>query len=155
MTDFAELFEYNDWANRAVLAVTDELTAEQLSAPMPELGGSALELLGHASRVESAFLALMLDDRSLLAEEERDYAAIRETFRSVADGYREAMPALSSRLAAPVYVPWFNRNFTVEQALLQVATHSVQHRAGVCAGIARTGKRAPNLDYIIWLSQFR
>jgi hypothetical protein len=38
---------------------------------------------------------------------------------------------------------------------VQVATHSVQHRAGVCAGIARAGREAPNLDYIIWLNEFR
>ena len=34
-------------------------------------------------------------------------------------------------------------------------THSVQHRAGVCAGIGRAGFQAPGLDYIMWLNAHR
>lgn len=155
MTNFSDLFDYNDWANQAVLAVTGTMTPEQLAEPMPELGGSALDLLAHASRVESAFLALLMDDIALVAAEHRDYAAIRETFANVSLGYRQHMPEFERRLSDRVFVPWFKREFTVDQLLLQVATHSVQHRAGVCAGIARAGKQAPGLDYIMWLDQFR
>lgn len=155
MANFADLFEYNDWANQQVLAVTDTMSSEELSAPMPELGGSALELLSHTARVESAFLALLLNDQSLVAPRQQEYAGVRATFAAVAAAFREHTAAFSARLDEPVFVPWFERPFSTEQVLTQVATHSVQHRAGVCAGIARAGKEAPGLDYIMWLSEFR
>ncbi len=155
MAQFEDLFEYNEWANQQVLTVTDDLSPEQLAAPMPELGGSALDLLAHTAKVEAAFLGLMMDDPSRLAPEMSEYARIREVFATAAAGYRECLPGLTGDLGKRFEVPWFGRQFTVEQALLQVATHSVQHRAGICAGIARAGKDAPNLDYIHWLYQFR
>ncbi|MGE0600712.1 MAG: DinB family protein [Dehalococcoidia bacterium] len=154
MTDVQDLFEYNEWANRAVLTVTDELSAAEMQAPMDELGGSALELLGHMAQVEAAFLVLLTGgtERPPWVTE---YGAIRERLTANSAGYLTALPALSSRFSERFTVPWFGREFTVEQGLLQVATHSVQHRAGICAGIARAGREAPGLDYIQWLNVFR
>jgi uncharacterized damage-inducible protein DinB len=155
MAEYAELFEYNDWANNQLLAVTDELTPEQLAAEMPELGGSAHSLLQHTALVETAFLGLMTGLETRRPREDWTYAEVRELFGQTAAGYRRELPALTARLEEKFQVPWFGRSFTIEQGLLQVTTHSVQHRAGIAAGIARAGREAPNLDYIIWLSQYR
>ncbi|MBI2761101.1 MAG: DinB family protein [Chloroflexi bacterium] len=154
MTSFSDLFEYNTWANGQLVALTDHLSSAELEAPMPELGGSVLELLEHASLVEAAFLGLMTGSGPR-PDRERGYAEIRETFRTTSDGYRDAMPGLETRLGQPFEVPWFGRTFTIEQGLLQVVTHSVQHRAGIAAGIARARRDVPSLDYIIWLSKHR
>ncbi|MGB4861086.1 MAG: DinB family protein [Tepidiformaceae bacterium] len=154
MTDFQDLFEYNSWANSLVLAGVDELSDEELTAPMDELGGSVIELLGHTAQVEAAFLGLMTGatDRP---SRETEYPRIRERLVANSAGYLAAMPQLSERLSERFLVPWFKREFTIEQSLLQVATHSVQHRAGICAGIARAGREAPGLDYIMWLNSNR
>jgi uncharacterized damage-inducible protein DinB len=154
MTSFGDLFEYNTWANEQLLALTDQLSTAELEAPMPELGGSVLELLAHASLVEAAFLGLMTG-AGRPPSRERGYADIRETYRTTAKGFGDALPDLEARLSQTFEVPWFGRAFTIEQGLLQVTTHSVQHRAGIAAGIARSGREAPNLDYIIWLSKHR
>ncbi|MGE3073975.1 MAG: DinB family protein [Dehalococcoidia bacterium] len=154
MTNFRDLFEYNDWANQLVLKVTDELSDAELQAPMDELGGSALELLGHTAQTEAGFLAL-LTGKMERPPRVTEYRGIRERFAENSAGFLEKMPEFSGRLAERFLVPWFGREFTVEQGLTQVATHSVQHRAGVCAGIARAGKEAPGLDYIQWLNVFR
>ena len=77
------------------------------------------------------------------------------TFAASASGYAAALPDLEARAGERFTVPWFGREFTFEQALSQVATHSVQHRAGICAGIFRAGLEAPGLDYIMWLAEFR
>lgn len=84
-----------------------------------------------------------------------DYPPIRERIEANSAGYLAAMPNLSGRLSERFHVPWFGREFTIERGLLQVATHSVQHRAGICAGIARAGRKAPDLDYIQWLNTHR
>lgn len=153
MSHFADLFEYNAWANRQVFALTDQMTDEQRAAEMPELGGSVLELLDHTIRVEQAFLALMTGGER--PDRGRPYSQVREALASSIAGYSDALPALERRIADRFAVPWFEREFTIEQALLQVATHSVQHRAGICAGIYRAGLEPPGLDYIMWLKQFR
>ncbi|MBK9545216.1 MAG: DinB family protein [Dehalococcoidia bacterium] len=154
MTSFDDLFEYNAWANREILAVTDLLTGAELAAPMDDLGGSALQLLDHTAQVEAAFLAVMTA-RARPPREERPYAKVRSLLEANADGYRAALPTLTGRLAETFELEWFGRRFTVEQGLMQVVTHSVQHRAGVAAGIARAGREAPGLDYIMWLARFR
>ena len=154
MALFDDLFAYNDWANHQLLAITDDLTAAQLAAPMPELGGSTLDLLGHLAQVEAAFLALMTGEERP-QREDRPYDEVKALLVRNAAGYVSALPRLYRRLGDNFEVPWFGRSFTIEQALTQVATHSVQHRAGIAAGIARAGLEAPDLDYIIWLSEFR
>jgi uncharacterized damage-inducible protein DinB len=154
VTQFPDLYEYNRWANGLVLDATGQMTDEQRAAPMPELGGSVLELLDHTARVEQAFLALMTGGE-LPGRVARTYVQVREGFEASASGYAAALPGLEGRATDRFTVPWFEREFTIEQALFQVATHSVQHRAGICAGIYRAGLEAPGLDYIMWLNQFR
>jgi uncharacterized damage-inducible protein DinB len=153
MSAMSDLFEYNTWANGQVTAVFDTLPEGPLREDMPELGGDALELLGHLAKVEAAFLGLMAGGGR--PGDVDSYASIKALLESNAAGYRAALPSLEADLERKFQVPWFGRAFTVGQALLQVATHSVQHRAGVCAGIARAGGEAPGLDYIMWLNQFR
>lgn len=148
MSYFAEFFAYDRSANERILAVCDDLSHEERVAPFPELGGSILELLNHTAGVEEAFLALMTGSEPFYPEE-RTYEQIRSAFASVAPGYEAAIPELQANLSAPVFIPWFKREITVEQALTQVATHSVQHRAGIAAGIARAGRAAPELDFIL------
>ena len=154
LQDVRTWFAYNRWANERVLAATDQMSAEQLAAEMPELGGSTLELLDHAARVEQAFLALMTGTE-LPPRVVRTYEEVRAGFAASASGYAAALPDLEARAGERFTVPWFGREFTFEQALSQVATHSVQHRAGICAGIFRAGLEAPGLDYIMWLAEFR
>lgn len=154
MSQFADLFEYNRWANALVLEATDRMTEEQRAAEMPELGGSVLYLLDHLARVEEGFLILMTGGERP-GREARTYAQVRDAYSANAAAYAAALPGLEQRLAERFSVPWFQREFTIEQALLQVTTHSVQHRAGICAGIYRAGLEAPGLDYIMWLANFR
>lgn len=154
MSQFRDLYEYNEWANGLVLTATDQLSPEQLAAEMPELGGSVLQLLDHTARVEQAFLALMTGGERP-DRRDRSYVEVKAALRTAAAGYRSALPQLAGRLNDRFVVPWFEREFTIEQGLTQVATHSVQHRAGICAGIFRAGIEPPGLDYIMWLTQFR
>ncbi|MEO8541205.1 MAG: DinB family protein [bacterium] len=150
MSQFKDLFEYNQWANGIILEATDQLGAG-LETPMPELGGSALALLDHLALTEAAFLALMTGQGRPPRENDRPYDDVRKGLRATDTGFIAAVPELETRLGEPFDVPWFGRQFTIEQGLLQVATHSVQHRAGIAAGIARAGGKIEELDYIMWL----
>lgn len=155
MSNLRDLFEYNAWANSHVLAVTDKLSADQLTAPMTELGGSVQELLAHTAMVEAAFLGLMTGIQPASKLDQSSYPDVRALFQHNATNYLASVEGLEARAGEQFKVPWFGRAFTIEQGLTQVATHSVQHRAGACAGIARAGREAPGLDYIMWLATHR
>jgi uncharacterized damage-inducible protein DinB len=155
MMQYGDLFEYNAWANAAVLAAMDQMNDEQLRTEMPELGGSALGLLEHTAQVEAAFLWLLTGEARPERRAGMAYSDVRALLTATDAAFQAALPALERRLADPVEVPWFRRSFEIGQALLQVPTHSVQHRAGVCAGIGRAGLQAPGLDYIMWLNAHR
>ena len=152
---YRDLFEYNAWANNACVEVLDRLTPEQLRHEMPELGGDTLELLEHIERVEVNFLAAVNNEPRPPRPDGRTYEQIRAALLEVDSAFVAAVDALAARERDTFELAWFGRKFEVGQALLQVATHSVQHRAAVCAGMALAGHDAPNLDYIFWLNQFR
>jgi uncharacterized damage-inducible protein DinB len=151
---FTELFEYNAWANERVTAFCDGLHEEAFVAPREDLGGSLLDLLNHTVQVERVFLAMMTGGQPERPEP-MGFSELRELWPNIAAGYRAALPSLESRRAERFFVPWFEREFTVEQGLVQVATHSVQHRAGIAAILSQAGHPAPNLDYIAWLAEAR
>lgn len=155
MSVFSDLFEYNRWANNLVLAATSQMSPEALAAPMPELGGSTLGLLEHLAQVQANFYRTMHGvDRPPRADG-LPYERIVEILRKSDEDFLAALPSLEARLQDRFALPWFGRSFTVEQGLTQVATHSVQHRAGISAGIARSGLTAANLDYIAWCAEPR
>ena len=149
MSQVTELFEYNAWANEQLFVICDDLSAEALAADFPELGGGILELLDHMTAVERAFLTVTTGG-DVKRPEPRTYAQVREDFGRLSVEWAAAAPDLEKRLGESFLVPWFGREIRVEQGLTQAMTHSVQHRAGVCAGLARAGREAPNLDYIHW-----
>jgi uncharacterized damage-inducible protein DinB len=154
MANYADLFEYDAWANNQVLEVASELTDEQLRAPMDDLGGSVVGLLDHTAKTAAMFLGLMTGTPKLHNGSE-DLATIRAAFATLEEKYAAAMPDLVADSQRRFTLTWAQREFTVEQGLLQVVTHSVQHRAGICAGIARAGRETPGLDYVQWLNEFR
>ncbi len=49
---------------------------------------------------------------------------------------------------APVTIPWFSFRPSVRQALLQVLTHSAQHRSQLASQLEALGAVVPNFDYI-------
>ncbi len=155
MSRFADLFEYNRWANGLVLAATSRMSGEALSAPMPELGGATIGLLEHLAQVQANFFGIMTGSGRPPREEGRPYDAIAALVRQTDEGFLDALPSLEARLEDRFELPWFGRTFTIEQGLIQVATHSVQHRAGISAGIARAGLKLADLDYIIWCAEQR
>lgn len=155
MSQFTDLFEYNRWANELVLEGTGQLSPEALAAPMPELGGSTFGLLEHLERVQANFFGILSGAGRPPRPEGRTYEQVAAALRKADEDYVATIPFFERRLAEVVEIAWFERSFSVEQCLVQVATHSVQHRAGISAGIARGGVKPRDLDYIIWLNEFR
>jgi hypothetical protein len=54
-----------------------------------------------------------------------------------------------------LYIPWWERNFTVSECLSQVLSHSAQHRAEVAWELARAGIDTGEMDFIVWAAEHR
>jgi uncharacterized damage-inducible protein DinB len=56
-------------------------------------------------------------------------------------------------LASPLNVPWFDFAMTCRDGLLQVLTHSAQHRSQVLSRLSAQGIATPDLDYVLMLRE--
>jgi uncharacterized damage-inducible protein DinB len=61
--------------------------------------------------------------------------------------------ARSVWLEADVAIPWIEFRPSARQALLQVLTHSAQHRPQLAMQLERLGVEVPNFDYITMVVQ--
>ena len=149
-----DLFAYTHWA--------DALHWKTIEDFPPALNDEALiNLLHHIHLVQHAYLSLVTGEIPHRTKP-GDFATpilLKEYarhFHSLADIYFEHVT--ESQLTNTITVPWFRDpsfTLTVEQALLQVAMHSLHHRAQNAKRLRELGGIMPVTDYVIWLMQGR
>ena len=71
-----------------------------------------------------------------------DAATLGETLVGLATSFDAAA------LDATFLVPWFQRSFTRGDGILQLVTHSTEHRADLAAALTRMGISTPPIDYV-------
>jgi uncharacterized damage-inducible protein DinB len=140
VSELAELFRYNGWANAIVFAVA------QNSADT-----GVHETLSHLVAVEAVYVLMIRGGAPRGGSERAAYMARpnAEFVRDAADlavSYQELIKDVS--MEAPVTIPWFTFRPSVRQALLQVLTHSAQHRSQLASQLEALGEVVPNFDYI-------
>lgn len=147
------MFRYNAWANERILGAAAQLSQEQASAPVAGIYGSVLETARHMLGVERVYLELMGGDAPAFPEG-LDAVGLNETAAALGCAYQAFIAGLSNPdLGRRFRVPWFDREFTVGDGLIQVATHSIEHRADLASAISRLGATTPPLDYIFWVME--
>jgi uncharacterized damage-inducible protein DinB len=149
MQPFTLMFKHNGWANRTVL---DSFRGdhEALLAAVAYDGDPMLTRARHMASVERGFLDLVRDkpERPVAPE---TLGALIDYVTESARGWDAACATLEGgRLAQSVFVPWWDREFRVEEMLSQVLAHSGQHRAELAWELARAGVDTGELDYIVW-----
>ena len=159
MRALTDLFAYNVWANAQVFATC--LAADQARLDAEEHGtyGTLTETLEHLAQVELAY-SLMLRDEPLPTGEARDeffahdLAWFADAVTQVGQTYSALVASANDAFyAAPLRVPWFDFALTKLDGLLQVLTHSAQHRAQVFSVLGQHGVEVPNLDYVYFVER--
>ena len=157
MRTLQALYAYNAWANARVFAVCRELDRDQLEARAPGTVGTLEATLKHTVSVEDAY-AHMLQNRTPIAGGEREayFAHDIPWFAKRAEGlgrtYQDILArAEASYFDAPLAVPWFDFALTKHDGLLQVLSHSAQHRAQVFSVLGERGLEVPDLDYVLYV----
>lgn len=140
MTDLGELFRYNAWANAIVFGVARH-----------SADAGVHDTLSHLVAVEAVY-TLMIRGGAPAGHTDRAAYMARpnaEFVREAADlavRYQELLT--ESSMDALVTIPWFSFRPSVRQALMQVLTHSAQHRSQLASQLEALGSVVPNFDYI-------
>jgi uncharacterized damage-inducible protein DinB len=150
----AEMYRYNTWANERVFAACAGLDASALREEAPGTAGTIAETLKHLVSVEDAYLA-MLKGQQLGGRGDReayfaqDVAWFAARVAPLGEGYQTLLAAEGgASLDRTLAIPWFDFPVTAREGLLQVLSHSAQHRSQVLSVLGARGVEAPNIDYV-------
>ena len=157
--DIKLLYQYNDWANKRMLAAADNLTEEQLTAAN-ELGwGSLRGALVHVLDAEFGWRKFLNDesgDRGILsAEDFKNIAALQERWDAENEALWTFLDALSDE---DLYRPVVSQRGDTEyrwvlwQCLVHVVNHGTQHRAECAALLTGFGHSPGDVDFTLFLS---
>lgn len=157
MRTLSDLYAYNTWANARVFAICRDVELAQLDADAPGTYGTITETLKHLVLVEAVY-ALMLEDKPRPAADARDEFLAHdliwfaETAARAGQRYADLLATASDTFyTEPLNVPWFTFALTKHDGLLQVLSHSAQHRAQVFSVLGQHGIEVPDLDYVLFV----
>jgi uncharacterized damage-inducible protein DinB len=161
LDDLRDLYRHNAWANAKVFGLAAALGDRLVGAEAPGTQGTVHATLAHLARVERGYLALIERGRLEGVEPREAYLAhdlawFVEEVHDLGAGYVSAMEASTSdSLGRDLSIPWFAFPVSARDGLLQVLTHSAQHRSQVLSWLASQGVETPDLDYVVMLGELR
>ncbi len=160
MQELIDLYRHNAWANERVFALAQDVEARLLEAEAPGTRGTVKSTLAHLARAEYLYLTLIQGKTRASIEPAEDYQAhdlawLRRHLGQIQQGFLETLETatpevLGRTLDIAVTVP-----VTARDGLLQVLTHSSQHRSQVVSWLSAQGIPTPDLDYVVMLAAQR
>lgn len=150
----SDLFAHQQWA--------DSVHWKTLAAHPRALEDEAVKKrLHHLHSVQRSFLDVWKGTPKLPPPLE-GFASMEAMRQDVRTYYRELAEFLASmapgRLDEPLRVPWFpdpKRPVRLSETMLQVAMHSLHHRAQNATRLRELGGAMPPTDYIFWIVEAR
>ena len=161
MQELIDLYRHNAWANERVFALAQDVDARLLEADAPGTRGTVKGTLAHLARVEYLYLTMIQGKpRASVASpadyEAHDLAWMRRHLHDIRAGFVLAIEsATPEALARRLDIPVLHFPVTARDGLLQVLTHSSQHRAQVLSWLSAQGVPTPDLDYVLMLGEQR
>jgi uncharacterized damage-inducible protein DinB len=156
-----ELYTYNHWANRRILAAVESLNAGQFQRQMGSSFSSLHDTVLHIVGGEWIWLERWngRSPRGGLpsAAELPDLAAIRTRWKQVEDDRNQLLARLTQDdLAKPItYVNQKGETWTYPlwQQLAHVVNHSTYHRGQVATLLRQLGVKPPMTDFLFYYDQ--
>jgi len=161
MQELIDLFRHNSWANGKVFDLVAGLDATMLEVEAPGTQSTVTSTLAHLARVEYAYLAMLEQRPSASVESGDAYRAhdlgwFRTNVQELGAAYLTLLGASTPEgLGRALAIPWFRFPVTAREGLLQVLTHSAQHRSQVLSWLSTRGVPTPDLDYVLMLREMR
>jgi uncharacterized damage-inducible protein DinB len=159
MRDLMDLYRHNAWANTKVFDLAVGLDPRLVESQAPGTRDTVVGTLAHLTRVEDAYLA-MIERRpreSLGSAEEylgHDLHWFRARVHEIGAAYLRLLGTISGEaLELDLGIPWFDFPVSAREGLLQVLTHSSQHRSQVLSALSARGVATPDLDYVVMVEE--
>ncbi|HKY03343.1 MAG TPA: DinB family protein [Blastocatellia bacterium] len=148
-----DLFDYNEWANRRMIAALKAL---------PEPPVKALRALVHLLIAEKTWLRRLKEDLDSTGYDFWPELGLREC-EALADetarSYREFLDGLTEERLDSVATYKNSKGIEYQTSyrdiLTHVETHSAYHRGQVATGIRAEGGEPANTDYIVFVRERR
>ncbi len=153
------LYQYNDWANKRILAAADKLSPEQLAAANEFGWGSLRGALVHILNAEFGWRIFLNDEassRERLSEDAfTEIAALRRRWDQENEALWTYLHSLTDEdLYGPVSRQRGDRKYRwlLWQCLAHVVNHGTQHRAECAALLTSFGHSPGDVDFTLFLS---
>ncbi len=146
------LHQHNTWANHQVLAAVEAAPAGFLETVCYDGETTHLERIRHWAAVDRGFYGILA---AVNATERPNAPSTIAEIVAYADESGAGLIAYSASLdeasaKQSFYVPWWEREFEVQEGLMQVYAHSTQHRSEIAWELAGVGVDTSELDFIVW-----
>jgi uncharacterized damage-inducible protein DinB len=157
MRTLQALYTHNAWANAQLFAVCRGLDRALLEESAPGTFGTIEATLKHLVGVEDAYARMLRGESPGSAGSFEDYfghdlAWFEARSSRLGEEYEVLLAtAQAAFLDDELRVPWFDFRLTNHDGLLQVLSHSAQHRAQVFSVLGERGLKVPDLDYVIFV----
>ena len=149
------MFSHNDWANQRVWDVLSHLDGSVLGDDAKGTVGSIEQTVKHLVGVEEVYLQrIQGHDLSASGTQEEYFAHDLPWFRrrasTLGQSYAVFLAGADEQLLElPLVIPWIPVPLTVREGLIQVLTHSAQHRAQILSTLGERGQEVPYVDYVV------
>src|SRR5215471_12769262 len=113
MEELADLHRFNAWANASLVAGLRQVPEAMLTEQREGMYGTLLGVLNHVAQVQSGYLRLLRSEVPERLSEDLTLDEVERILEESAAGLVEL-----ARTGSPetrVRIPWFEREFTVQQ----------------------------------------
>ncbi len=159
--DIESLYDYGEWANKKLFAVSSQLTPEQFAQPVAGSYGSIRNTLVHALSTEWGWLDRCGGAKRGPALKGEDYPALESvvTHWNRVDGYVREFLATLSDADLLRNVEYFNErgrySMPIGELLHHGANHAVHHRGQVALILRMLGYTPGNFDILFYYAEKR
>jgi uncharacterized damage-inducible protein DinB len=148
-------YDYNEWANKRLLATTSELSAEEFSRPQGASWGSVEASFGHIVGAQIIWLSrwrtAMSPGPIVEVQAITGFNGINAAFEGSHVDLRGFVSGLSDQVLEEVLAFTDSRGNSYQsvlwQLMLHVANHGTYHRGEVAMALTALGHSPGDLDY--------
>ena len=135
-----------------------DVHARLLEAEAPGTRDTVKGTLAHLARVEYVYLTMIQGKPRQSVESREDYDAhhlawMRRHLQEIGQAFVRAIEVATPEVLARRLDIAVNAPVTARDGLLQVLTHSSQHRSQVLSWLSAQGVPTPDLDYVVMLGE--
>lgn len=160
MQDIRDMYEYNYWANRRILAMAEKVTPEQFTTPSSHSFGSLQGTLVHTLDAEWSWRMLLQGhgfQPDLKAEDFPTVSAILERWQEEEQSMWRYLESLNDNDLTSIIRYQGDAGVLRERllwhCLFHMVNHGMQHRSEAATLLTNYGQSPGDIDFTVFLNE--